>query len=653
MREPSNDHHLRVGSLFSGYGGLDLAVEEVFGARTVWFSEINEPIAGVFARHWPDAPNLGDITTIDWTTAPPVDILCGGFPCQDVSTVGKRAGLAPGTRSGLWANMVSGIESLQPEYVVIENVRGLLSAPARRATEEGDADEQPNSASATPTAHHRTARALARNLERPDRATTCARLRGMAHGVAGGLGHRCPASAHPGAAVGGTWQRSGACACLARLTASRCRSRLRVRHTHRTHPGADARYIARRTPWQQHPRSVRCVIRPLTTRQLTVDLIVAALFAAVVAWPEFLAGRAVQHNLLGTMLVVVLMAAAVALRRLSPGIGLVVAWFGAIVQMAFGRPPSLTDVAIFAVLYTTAAYGSRLVFWFGFGSAIAGAGVITAYLFAEPILAGEERSTITAAAASLVAAMLALLLAWTVGALVRTALRAQENRVAQQRAEAEAAAEQERVRIARDMHDVVAHSLAVVVAQADGARYAAASDPSVATEALGTISTTARGALSDVRMLLTQLRHSESDGPQPTLADLEQLYAQLRTAGVDLRVDVAPASHMTPPASIQFAVYRILQEALTNALQHGGAGPVDVRLAWHAERVDLEVRNALRRSTTTAQVQPTTHGASDRPRGHGIIGMRERAQLVGGRLDALAQDGAFVVRATLPIGGMS
>ena len=140
---------LRVGSVFSGYGGLDLAVEEVFGARTIWFSEINEPVARVFSHHWPDAPNLGDITTIDWNTVPPVDILCGGFPCQDVSTVGKMAGLKPGTRSGLWAHMAAAIEVLQPEWVVIENVRGLLSAPAIRANLEGDDNEQRNTGNAT------------------------------------------------------------------------------------------------------------------------------------------------------------------------------------------------------------------------------------------------------------------------------------------------------------------------------------------------------------------------------------------------------------------------------------------------------------------------------------------------------------------------
>ncbi len=197
------------------------------------------------------------------------------------------------------------------------------------------------------------------------------------------------------------------------------------------------------------------------------------------------------------------------------------------------------------------------------------------------------------------------------------------------------------MRIARDMHDVVAHSLAVVIAQADGARYAASADPAAATAALGTISTTARAALADVRLLLTQLRHAESEGPQPTIADLEELYAQVRAAGVELRVDIDPAPALPPPAAVQLAVYRILQEALTNALRHGDGGPVTVALAWHADRVELEVRNRLR--------------PGDRPAesGHGLIGMGERASLVGGRLNAADRDGEFVVSATLPIGGVA
>ena len=147
---PHPDRPLRVGSLFSGYGGLDLAIEHTLDAETVWFSEINEPVARVFAHHWPDAPNLGDITTIDWHDVPPVDVLCGGFPCQDVSTVGKRAGLAPGTRSGLWSHMAEAIDALQPRLVVIENVRGLLSSPAIRPPVQGDDDDDRNPNPAPP-----------------------------------------------------------------------------------------------------------------------------------------------------------------------------------------------------------------------------------------------------------------------------------------------------------------------------------------------------------------------------------------------------------------------------------------------------------------------------------------------------------------------
>ena len=150
VSDEQDDRRLRVGSLFSGYGGLDLAVEQVFDACTVWFSEINEPVARVFAHHWPDAPNLGDIITIDWSTVEPIDVLCGGFPCQDVSRVGKMAGLAPGTRSGLWAHIATAVEALQPGWVVIENVRGLLSAPAIRPADEGDDDERRNPEPATP-----------------------------------------------------------------------------------------------------------------------------------------------------------------------------------------------------------------------------------------------------------------------------------------------------------------------------------------------------------------------------------------------------------------------------------------------------------------------------------------------------------------------
>jgi DNA (cytosine-5)-methyltransferase 1 len=135
----------RIGSLFSGAGALDLAAEQVFDGRTVWHSEIEPAANKALAHHWPDAPNLGDINGIDWTTVEPVDVLCGGFPCQDVSTAAssRRQGMKPGNRSGLWAFMAHAIEVLSPATVVIENVRGLLSAPANRNMEPADAELGP------------------------------------------------------------------------------------------------------------------------------------------------------------------------------------------------------------------------------------------------------------------------------------------------------------------------------------------------------------------------------------------------------------------------------------------------------------------------------------------------------------------------------
>lgn len=127
----------RIGSLFSGAGGLDMAVESVFGGQVVWHCENDAAASKVLAHHWPDVPNLGDITKVDWQNIEPVDILCGGFPCQDVSTAAsyRRAGMKTDNRSGLWARMAVAIESLQPETVIIENVRGLLSATANRNME--------------------------------------------------------------------------------------------------------------------------------------------------------------------------------------------------------------------------------------------------------------------------------------------------------------------------------------------------------------------------------------------------------------------------------------------------------------------------------------------------------------------------------------
>lgn len=125
----------RIGELFAGYGGLGMAVQQVYGGDLAWYSEFDDAPSRIMAHHHPGVPNYGDVTQIDWATVPPVDILTGGFPCQDVSVAGRRAGMTDGTRSGLWSHMAHAIDVLRPPLVVIENVGGLFSAEATRVLE--------------------------------------------------------------------------------------------------------------------------------------------------------------------------------------------------------------------------------------------------------------------------------------------------------------------------------------------------------------------------------------------------------------------------------------------------------------------------------------------------------------------------------------
>ena len=121
-----------IGSLFTGYGGLDMAVRMALdpAARVAWTSDVEPGPCKLAEVRWPGVPNLGDITQIDWETVEPVDIICGGSPCQDLSLAGRRAGMASGTRSGLWEAMYEAIKTLRPRLVVWENVRGALTSGA-------------------------------------------------------------------------------------------------------------------------------------------------------------------------------------------------------------------------------------------------------------------------------------------------------------------------------------------------------------------------------------------------------------------------------------------------------------------------------------------------------------------------------------------
>ncbi|MCX5121982.1 DNA cytosine methyltransferase [Micromonospora sp. NBC_00362] len=115
----------RIGSLCTGYGGLDLAVELVLGGQLTWYAENDRHARTVCAHHWPGVPNLGDIRTVDWTRVEPVDVLTAGFPCQDISNAGKRAGIT-GTHSSLWSSIADAVRVLRPPLVFVENVAALL-----------------------------------------------------------------------------------------------------------------------------------------------------------------------------------------------------------------------------------------------------------------------------------------------------------------------------------------------------------------------------------------------------------------------------------------------------------------------------------------------------------------------------------------------
>lgn len=113
-----------------------MGIQQVLNARTVWHCEFDSAPSKILEANFPGVPNFGDVTKVDWSEVEPVDILCGGFPCQDVSLAGKRAGMTETSRSGLWSYFAEAIQQLQPKLVVIENVRGLLSANATNSEME-------------------------------------------------------------------------------------------------------------------------------------------------------------------------------------------------------------------------------------------------------------------------------------------------------------------------------------------------------------------------------------------------------------------------------------------------------------------------------------------------------------------------------------
>jgi signal transduction histidine kinase len=238
---------------------------------------------------------------------------------------------------------------------------------------------------------------------------------------------------------------------------------------------------------------------------------------------------------------------------------------------------------------------------------------------------------------------------WAAGRLVRSRSRltaelheAAVSAAEHQEAELARAAAEERRRIAREMHDVVAHSVSMMVVQAGGARRILDRDPERAIAAAELIERTGREALTEMRRLLGVFHADDASAdyaPQPSLRELEALVERARVAGlqVDLTVE---GRRRELPAGLDLAAYRVVQEALTNVLKHGGGAPTEVEVHYRADAVEVRIAD---RGNGALNVRL---GGS----GQGLVGMRERVRMYGGELHAdRRRGGGFEVRATLPL----
>ncbi|MDR6171323.1 histidine kinase [Curtobacterium sp. SORGH_AS_0776] len=389
------------------------------------------------------------------------------------------------------------------------------------------------------------------------------------------------------------------------------------------------------------------MFRPMLRVQVITDVVIAVLLGALVL---VVTARGLDSPF--ALLTVLGMTAALALRRLSPGLALGVAWVFAVLEMVTMQMPDLSNAFIAGVVYSTSRYGSRRVRLAGLVSSIVGPVTAAVYLGLDDYRQRQgivtattpEQESLKVAIAYFAIVLLLLLLPWLAGLVLRTRRSASMSREAQLLAERDAAradravaVEQERVRIARDMHDIVAHSLAVVIAQADGARYALKADPAIADEALGTISSTARRALGDVRELLGALRHEQGTAPTPEIDDIDRLIGEMRGVGLDVRVEREGDSSGLPTTT-QLAVYRIVQESLTNAWKHGEPNtPVCASLTYRPDTVEITVVNR--------RADDGTRGPGT---GHGLVGMRERATMTGGTMTAGPRGDDFAVAVRMP-----
>jgi signal transduction histidine kinase len=330
------------------------------------------------------------------------------------------------------------------------------------------------------------------------------------------------------------------------------------------------------------------------------------------------------------------------LRRSAPlaVLATTLAAMGGVVVLG-GEPTGLTaGIGV----YTTAALCERRV-------------SLTALVPTAAIAAGLSAATVdtpgrqTSAALGAAIAVLLAVGVWALGAYAQTRRR-YTRAVAQRAAQAERERDQlarialheERASIARELHDIVAHSVTVMLVGVRGARDVLRTAPDVADETLASVETSGEQSLAELRRILALLRGPDRGAephPQPSLADLDVLIAGYRSAGLPVRLEVTGAQRPLP-GGVELCVYRIVEEALTNALKHAQPAHVTVTLSFRGPGLELEVVDDA--------AGRTDQGAS--PTGHGLVGMRERVALLGGDLETGWREcGGYRVAARLPVGG--
>jgi signal transduction histidine kinase len=336
----------------------------------------------------------------------------------------------------------------------------------------------------------------------------------------------------------------------------------------------------------------------------------------------------------------VALVATLPLRRRAPVAVFVVVSVLCLAQLAVLDHIVAGNVVALIAVYTVVAYGPGTpVGALATGCAVVGA-VLAAARWNER---GDTPSVVEIAASTVASTLLAATLgAWRRSRRAELAALHERNRLLALERDQQAAvgAARERARIARELHDVVAHSLSVMVVQADGAAAGAEQRPAQAAAALRTIGDTGREALGQMRRLLGVLRAEQGQGlaPQPGTAQLDALVDQVVRAGVPARLSVEGPPRPLP-ATIDLTVYRLTQEALTNVLKHAGpVSRVDVVLRYQADAVELLLRDDGRGAQ-----------AAGDGRGHGLVGMRERVDVHDGTFAAgPRQGGGFEVNAVLP-----